>query len=98
MSAPGPVPGTARWWPVAVVAVGVVLGLLVSLLGPDSWRVGGVIIGLALLLGAGIRVVLPPREAGLLQVRSRAFDVALMIFVGLGIVALAYLVPPGRPG
>ena len=93
MSAPGPVPGTARWWPVAVVAVGVVLGLLVSLLGPDSWRVGGVIIGLALLLGAGIRVVLPPREAGLLQVRSRPFDVTVLALGGAAIVILALAVP-----
>ena len=46
----------------------------------------------------GFHAILEAVDAGLLQVRSRWFYVALMIFVGVGILALAYLVPPGRPG
>ncbi len=84
-----------RWWPVLVVAAGVVAGLLIAVLSRDSWRVGAVVIGCSLLLGAGIRIALPPREAGLLQVRSRAFDVVALIVGGLAIVVLALAIPAG---
>ncbi len=84
-----------RWWPVLVVAAGVVIGLLIAVVSRDSWRFGTVVIGAALLVGAGIRIVLPPREAGLLQVRSRGFDVVVLLVAGLAIVVLA-LVIPGR--
>lgn len=84
-----------RWWPVSVVAAGVLIGLLIALVSDDSWRAGAVIIGCSLLLGAGLRIALPPRAAGLLQVRSRGFDIAALMVGGLAIVILA-LVTPGR--
>jgi hypothetical protein len=84
---------TGRWWPVLVVVAGVAIGLVVSLLNAGSWRVGAVIIGCALLVGAGIRLALPPREAGLLQVRGRAFDVAVLALGGAAVVILALAIP-----
>ena len=84
-----------RWWPVLVVAAGVIVGLLIAVLSRDGWRAGAVVIGCSLLLGAGIRIALPPRESGLLQVRSRAFDVVALIVGGLAIVVLALAIPPG---
>lgn len=84
---------TGRWWPVLVVAAGVLIGLLVTVLSENSWRAGAVVIGCALLLGAGIRVALPPREAGLLQVRSRGFDIAALAVGGLAVVVLALAIP-----
>ena len=72
------------------------LGLVISVVGPDSWRLGGLVIGCALLVGAAIRIVLPAREVGLLQVRSRGFDIAALTIGGVAIIALAIAIPPGR--
>ena len=72
------------------------LGLVISVVGPDSWRLGGLVIGCALLVGAAIRIVLPAREVGLLQVRGRGFDIAALTIGGVAIIALAIAIPPGR--
>ena len=85
-----------RPWPLLVVVAGVALGLLVSLLGESTWRAGSLVVGAALLVGAGERLVLSDRGAGLLQVRGKAFDVAVLGLAGAAVVALALVVPPGR--
>ncbi|SDT23859.1 Protein of unknown function [Friedmanniella luteola] len=85
-----------RPWPLLVVVAGVALGLLVSVLGEATWRLGSVLVGLALLVGAVERLVLSDRAAGLLQVRGKGFDVAVLALFGLAVVALALVVPPGR--
>jgi hypothetical protein len=48
----------------------------------------------ALLLAALLRLVLPVRRAGLLAVRSRVFDVAVLTTLGLGMLLTAVVVPP----
>ena len=74
----------------AVVAAGVVA---VSL---SAWQTGATVIGLGLLLGAGLRLSLPARSAGLLVVRTRAVDAAVLLVLGFGLVLLAGSVPaPG---
>jgi len=50
--------------------------------------------GAAMLLGAGLRGLLPARMLGVLVLRRRWFDVACLVVLGAGIVALAFLVPP----
>jgi hypothetical protein len=82
-----------RWWPVLIVASGVLVGLVLSVVGQNTWRLGGLVIGCALLAGAGIRIVLPAREAGLLQVRSRGFDITALLVGGVAIIALAIAIP-----
>ena len=72
------------------------LGLGVAVVGGTTWRLGSVVVGLALLVGAGERAVLSDRAAGLLQVRGKAFDVVVLAGTGLAVVALALVVPPGR--
>ena len=94
-SEPG-TPGSLRQWPLLVVLAGVLCGLGVALLGRDTWRLGCLIIGGALAVGAVERLALPEREAGLLQVRGRIFDIMVMAFTGAGIIALAIAVPNGR--
>jgi hypothetical protein len=69
------------------VAGGLVLGLM------SRWRVGAVVLGGAVLLAALLRLVLPARRAGLLVVRSRRLDVAVLLVLGVGLVALATSVP-----
>jgi hypothetical protein len=51
------------------------------------------VIGGSLLVGAIERMALPSREAGLLQVRSKAFDASMLIILGVAIVVLALAVP-----
>ncbi|MDX6285578.1 MAG: hypothetical protein QOG53_1063 [Frankiales bacterium] len=46
-------------------------------------------IALALLVAGLLRFVLPPRDAGLLVVRSRLMDVALLVLMAGAVVALA---------
>jgi len=85
-----------RAWPLLVVVAGVALGLVVGLVGEATWRIGCVLVGAALLVGALERLALPDRAAGLLQVRGKAFDVAVLGLAGAAIAALALAVPPGR--
>ena len=71
----------------ALVAVGLALGVLVD------WLPGAIVIGLALLLAAALRLTLSPRRAGLLVVRTRRFDATILVVLGFAVVALAYAVP-----
>jgi hypothetical protein len=92
----GPVSRSLRLWPLLVVLVGVVLGLLVAVLGQQTWRIGCLIVGTSLLIGAVIRGALPGRDAGLLQVRSRPFDITVLVLGGIAIIALSIVVPGPR--
>ncbi|MGI8456871.1 MAG: DUF3017 domain-containing protein [Propionibacteriaceae bacterium] len=83
-----------RQWPLLIIVAGILAGLVV--VGNGAWRVGCVVIGATLCLGAVERVALPRREAGLLQVRSKVFDTVLLGGLGLGIIVLAVIVPEGR--
>jgi hypothetical protein len=93
----GPASRSTRLWPLLVVLIGVLLGLVVAVVGAQTRRLGGLIIGTALLIGAVIRGALPGRDAGLLQVRSRPFDITVLTLGGIAIIALSIAVP-GRPG
>jgi hypothetical protein len=77
----------------AVLAV-VVAGLGVGALA--DWRLGAIIVGVALLLAAGLRLTLRERQAGLLVVRSRGFDAAVLLVLGFALVALANTIPTGN--
>jgi ABC-type bacteriocin/lantibiotic exporter with double-glycine peptidase domain len=55
--------------------------------------VGRLVIAVGLLLAAVLRLVLPARRAGLLVVRSRRLDVALLLVLGAALLALASSVP-----
>jgi len=78
----------------------VALALLTLLAGLGTvklhhFRVGCYLVALA-MLGAGVlRLVLPARQAGLLVVRGRPLDVAVLIILGLAVLALAKVVPAG---
>lgn len=78
-----------------MVVAGVLAGFVIALVGENSWRLGGLVIGTFLGVGAVIRLALPDRDAGLLQVRSRAFDVAVLALGGIGIIVLTISVPGG---
>ncbi|GAA2098199.1 hypothetical protein GCM10009841_11110 [Microlunatus panaciterrae] len=85
-----------KQWPLMIVVGGIVIGLVVIFLG--QWRFGCLVIGSSLGVGAVERIALSNKEAGLLQVRSRPFDILVMIAMGAGIIALTILVPEGGTG
>ena len=76
---------------IAVVAAGLVIGSVF-----DHWRVGSGIVGLALCLGAILRLSLPARQAGMLVVRTRTIDAAVLLSLGFSLVALANTIPSTR--
>ena len=73
-----------------VVAIAAV-ALLVAWIG--HWRWGSALFGAALCFAAAERMILPPRVAGLLHVRSRALDVTMMLGTGIVIIVLSVWVP-----
>ena len=85
-----------RQWPLLLVSALVLGGVVSALLGPDTWRAGCLVVGGALVLGAFLRLVLSTRAAGLLRVRSKAFDVGVMLLAGAAILVLSVVVPAGR--
>lgn len=80
---------TGQLWPVLVVAAGVLGGVVIAVVGSNTWRAGSLVIGGSLLVGAALRLALPDRQVGLLQVRSRAFDILALLVGGVAIIALA---------
>lgn len=85
-----------RAWPLLVVLAGVVAGLVVAALGEATWRLGCLVLGASLGLGAILRLVLPSRAAGLLQVRSKPFDTVLLVVLAAAVIVLALVVPTRR--
>ena len=85
-----------RQWPLLVIIGGVVAGLVIAFVGDATWRLGCLVIGASLAAGAIERMALPSREAGLLQVRSKGFDVVVLLLGAVAIIALAIAVPDRR--
>lgn len=78
-----------------VAAVATAVGILLIGLGPWRWGMG--VLGAAILVAGAARAVLPRHQAGMLEVRSRTFDVACLVLVGVTIMFLALNIPD-QPG
>lgn len=89
-AAAGDAPAPARQWPLLSVLVLAGVGLLIVAL--DAFRLGTVLVGIALLAGAALRWSLP--SVGMLAVRSRFTDMATYGVMGVGIVMLALMAQP----
>ncbi|TVL90115.1 DUF3017 domain-containing protein [Streptomyces sp. SAJ15] len=89
-AASGHAPAPVRQWPLLAVMAGVGVGLLVVAF--DAFRAGTIIVGLALLLGAVLRWLLP--DVGMLAVRSRFTDLATYGGLGLAVVLLSMMAQP----
>ena len=85
--------GLLRQLPLLVVLLVVGLGLL--LVTFQHWRMGLVVIGLALVGASLLRLFLPVRKAGFLAVRSRPVDVVLLAGTGLTLAIIARTIPAG---
>ncbi|MFE9252106.1 DUF3017 domain-containing protein [Streptomyces sp. NPDC007088] len=89
-AAPADAPASARQWPIIAVLATTGVGLLLT--GFGIFRVGTLLVGLALLLGAVLRWCLP--SVGMLAVRSRFTDMVTYGGLGLVVVLLALMVQP----
>ncbi|MEU2512729.1 DUF3017 domain-containing protein [Streptomyces syringium] len=89
-AAPGDAPAPARQWPLLAVLGATGLGLL--LVAFDAFRVGTLLIGLAMIGGAALRWALP--SVGMLAVRSRFTDMFTYGGLGVSIVLLALMAQP----
>jgi hypothetical protein len=71
-----------------MVVVLIAFGLIVT----AHWRKGAAALGVAALLAAILRLVLPENRIGPLAVRSRAFDVVLLLVlaVSLGLLSVGF--------
>jgi len=83
--------GLVRQWPLFVVLLGVAVGL--AMVALDHWRRGLVVVGLALVVAALFRLLLPLPRLGFLAVRSRTMDVALTAGAGVTIAVIALTLP-----
>ena len=75
---------------IAIVGLGVVLA--------GAWRPGLGWIGAGALLGAFTRLVLSERGAGMLRVRRKWSDVLVLTVAGVGLIALAIVIPDQQGG
>mgnify|MGYP001601021902 CR=1 FL=1 len=81
-------------WPLAIVLICVFVGLVIAV-PIGHWRVGCTLIG-GSATGGGLLRLMPQRRVGLLAVRSRLIDTTLLLGTGLGILVLAWVIPPSR--
>lgn len=85
---------TIDQWPLALVLLGLVLGLVV--LSFYDFRVGSIMLGVAIIFGGALRLVLPRDRAGLLAIRGRPIDLLTMFGLGIALTTVAVLIPPAR--
>jgi len=83
--------GLVRQLPLLAVLLTVGVGLL--LVAVQHWRWGLVVVGLALVGAALLRVLLPVRRVGFLAVRSRPIDVVLLAGTGVLLIAITLAIP-----
>jgi hypothetical protein len=83
--------GLLRQLPLLAVILTVGVGLLMVTF--EHWRKGLVVVGLALVGGALLRLLLPVRRVGFLAVRSRPVDVLLLVGTGLALAIIALAIP-----
>jgi hypothetical protein len=69
----------------------VLVGIVLVVAGP--WRAGIVGIGLAFVIGALARSVVPIDHTGMLRVRGKFFDMIWMSILGVALIVLALIIP-----
>lgn len=80
-----------RQWPQLLVIAVALVGIAV--VANHHFRRGTFIVGVALLLHAFLRAVLPNRRAGWIAIRGRLLDVATSASLGVALMALNFWVP-----
>ena len=70
-----------------------VCGAGLAVVAGGDWRLGVRILAIGLMAAAGVRLVLPAKDAGMLAVRNRAIDVTVLAAMGGLIYFLALSIP-----
>ncbi|MBB4962997.1 DUF3017 domain-containing protein [Saccharothrix violaceirubra] len=83
----------SRHLPFGLVLAVVVLGLV--RIGQYYWREGVVLIGLALLIAAVLRLLVSDEQAGLIAVRGRGIDALLYSGLGIAVIVVAMTIIGG---
>ncbi|MEU8624355.1 DUF3017 domain-containing protein [Streptomyces sp. NPDC048669] len=93
-AAGGDAPAPARQWPLLTVLGTAAIGLLIVASDPfeGAFRIGTILIGVALIGGAVLRLVIP--SVGMLAVRSRFTDLVTYGLLGVLIVMLSMMAQP----
>lgn len=93
-AAAGDAPAPARQWPLLAVLCTAGAGLLIVAANPfdEAFRIGTILIGVALVAGAVLRLVV--RSVGMLAVRSRFTDLVTYGLLGVLIVMLSLVAQP----
>jgi hypothetical protein len=68
-----------------------------AIVSRGDWRLGVKWISAALVFGALVRLVIPARQAGMLAVRRRGVDVAILALVGVALWFLSTSIPNQPP-
>jgi hypothetical protein len=79
--------------PAATVAVIALVGM--GLVLTQHWRRGAVLLGVALLVAAVLRMAIPAERVGLLAIRGKAVDVLCYSGFGVAMVLLAATITRG---
>lgn len=80
-------------WPILSVYVGILVSLIVVIY--VDFRFGAILLSLSVLLAFFLRLQLPDAAAGLLRVRRRRVDLAVLATLGTFLLILALVVPQG---
>jgi hypothetical protein len=64
------------------LAILVVCGAGIAVVAGGDWRLGVRVLAGGLMAAAGLRLLLPAKDAGMLAVRHRAIDVAVLAVLG----------------
>ena len=81
-----------REWPLAVVMAVILAGLAVVASG--HFRRGTVVLSFGVALALFLRILLPGDDAGMLRVRSKRIDVAVLGMLAVSVGVLSLWVPP----
>ncbi|MFI0432322.1 MAG: DUF3017 domain-containing protein [Candidatus Nanopelagicales bacterium] len=81
-----------RQWPLLVVLLGIVVAMIFVAI--DRFRVGSVLLAASVVAAWILRAALTDTQAGLLVVRKRPTDLAVLGVLAIGLVVLSLWVPP----
>lgn len=80
-------------WPYVGVLLIAAAGIVYSSIHPNHWLRGVGMVAVAMFVGGGLRALLTDRQAGLLAVRRRRFDVWCYLVLGTAIIGIGLLLP-----
>ena len=79
-------------WPLVLVLI--VVGVAVTFVGLDQFRIGSILLAVGVLTAFVLRLLLPASRIGMLAVRGRSVDLTVLGLLGGALLVFALWVPP----